>query len=210
MSPPATGYRSIHIVHGYSNPKKPEYNNLKIEIQIRSALQHAWATAVETIGTFEGEPLKSGAGDAKWLRFFALISSALARKEGTPAVPGIPENQDELKNELRQLEKELKVIDKLRGYGSSIVVIREQLKDAYWLLLRLDMNVRKVFITGYKKRHLKKAEEAYMEQGRDLLTTNKDVVLVSVDSLNALQRAYPNYFADSDLFVKQLQEVLVN
>jgi hypothetical protein len=37
---------------------------------------------------------------------------------------------------------------------------------------------------------------------------NKDVVLVSIDSISALKKAYPNYFADTVDFIATLHEVL--
>lgn len=43
--PKASGYRSIHFVYEYSS-KDDRYNNLKLELQIRTKLQHNWATAV--------------------------------------------------------------------------------------------------------------------------------------------------------------------
>lgn len=45
-------------------------------------MQHAWATAVETLGFFKKQSLKSSSGDAKWLVFFQLASAAFARVEG--------------------------------------------------------------------------------------------------------------------------------
>jgi hypothetical protein len=66
------------------------YNGLRIEMQLRSRLQHAWATAVETVGTFLRQALKSSQGEGAWLKFFALMGSALARREHTPLVPGTP------------------------------------------------------------------------------------------------------------------------
>src|SRR5260221_13038809 len=45
------GYRSLHLVFKYKNIQNPNYDDLKIEMQIRTKLQHAWATAVETMGT---------------------------------------------------------------------------------------------------------------------------------------------------------------
>src|SRR5664279_5137636 len=50
-NPKLSGYRGVHLVYRY-NGRKSEYNGLKIEIQIRSDIQHAWATAVETVGMF--------------------------------------------------------------------------------------------------------------------------------------------------------------
>lgn len=51
-NPKDSGYRSHHLVYRYQNDNKAAYNGLKIELQIRTFEQHAWATAVETAGTF--------------------------------------------------------------------------------------------------------------------------------------------------------------
>jgi Region found in RelA / SpoT proteins len=37
--------------------KTAHYDDLQIEIQIRSQMQHAWATAVEAVGTLQNKPL---------------------------------------------------------------------------------------------------------------------------------------------------------
>ena len=44
-------YRSIHLIYRYRNSQAKNYNGLRIELQIRTRLQHLWATAVETMGT---------------------------------------------------------------------------------------------------------------------------------------------------------------
>ena len=83
------------------------WQGLQIEIQLRSRLQHQWATAVETVGTFIGDELKSNRGDQGWLRFFALMSSAIALSERTPLVPDTPTNQPEIVEEIRRCNEEL-------------------------------------------------------------------------------------------------------
>ncbi|PYT06740.1 MAG: hypothetical protein DMF60_08625 [Acidobacteria bacterium] len=84
--PKSDGYRGVHLIHKYRSrsEKHKVFNGLRIEFQLRSALQHAWATAVETVGTFTQQALKSNQGDQDWLRFFALMGSAIAMREGTP------------------------------------------------------------------------------------------------------------------------------
>ena len=83
-APKASGYRGVHLMYRYkSDKKKTIYNDLKIEMQIRSRYQHAWATAVETVGIFVGQALKTSMGDDRWLRFFALMGSAIAIREKT-------------------------------------------------------------------------------------------------------------------------------
>jgi len=53
--PKTDGYRGIHLIYRYRNLKEPSYNGLLLELQLRTKLQHAWATAVETMGTFLGQ-----------------------------------------------------------------------------------------------------------------------------------------------------------
>src|ERR1019366_9744121 len=88
--PKASGYRSYHLIYRYFSDKKATHNGLKIEVQIRSQLQHAWATAVETVGTFIQQALKSSQGEEDWLRFFALMGSAIAYREHGELVPDTP------------------------------------------------------------------------------------------------------------------------
>lgn len=47
--PKPDGYRSLHQVFRYVSDKYPLVSGLRIELQIRTRLQHAWATAVETL-----------------------------------------------------------------------------------------------------------------------------------------------------------------
>lgn len=54
--PQRTGYRGIHLIYRFSSAKTLRLcNGLKIEIQLRSPLQHAWATAVETAARLRGK-----------------------------------------------------------------------------------------------------------------------------------------------------------
>ncbi|MEX3614287.1 MAG: RelA/SpoT domain-containing protein [Burkholderia gladioli] len=82
-NPKQSGYRGIHLVYQYRGAQRPEYDGLKIEIQIRSRMQHAWATAVETTSAMLGQTLKSSEGEQDWLDFFAWTSSAFSLMEET-------------------------------------------------------------------------------------------------------------------------------
>jgi putative GTP pyrophosphokinase len=87
-APKDSGYRGVHLIYKYKNSQMPSYNGLLLELQIRTKLQHSWATAVEVMETFTGEALKSSQGSKEWLNFFALTSSAFAFLENRPRVPG--------------------------------------------------------------------------------------------------------------------------
>src|SRR3989338_6842963 len=83
------GYRSIHLIYRYKSDKeeKKYYNGLLVEVQIRSKLQHLWATAIETVDFFTRQAIKSNEGKPEWIDFFRLVSSAFAIMENTPKVP---------------------------------------------------------------------------------------------------------------------------
>lgn len=53
-NPKETGYRGIHVICRYDSPSY-EYNNLDVEVQVRSLCQHAWATAVEMYDLATGQ-----------------------------------------------------------------------------------------------------------------------------------------------------------
>src|SRR2546427_10228515 len=114
------GYRGIHLIYKYRSKSRRHrvWRGLRIEIQIRSQLQHAWATAVETVDAFTGHGLKvsGGTGTEKkdWGRFFALMSSAIACRENCPIVPNTPSTEEELIRELRALAQQLNGIPKRR------------------------------------------------------------------------------------------------
>jgi ppGpp synthetase/RelA/SpoT-type nucleotidyltranferase len=64
--PKADGYRSLHLVYRFkASPSLTHLTSspMLVELQLRTKLQHAWATAVETVGAVLGEDLKGGRGD---------------------------------------------------------------------------------------------------------------------------------------------------
>lgn len=201
--PQQSGYRGVHLVYRYFSDSAATsiYNGLKIEMQLRSKYQHAWATAVETVGAFVREALKSSAGSDEWLRFFALMGTAIALREGSTPVPGTPHTHEELICELRDLATFLNVDSRLRAYGEALQRIEGTTKDAHYFLLDLDTRANELKITGYRTGQLSIAQEKYLEIERySKEKPEKDAVLVSVESIGTLPRAYPNYFADTRVF----------
>lgn len=135
---------------------------MKIEIQIRSSAQHAWATAVETVGTFTNQALKSSMGRDEWLRFFVLMGSAIADIEGTPYVPNTPTKKLELTKELKDLNRKLQINSKLISYGNALNTISGRLsKNAHYFILTLDTKRNSISIMGYPSKFLHLAEQQY-------------------------------------------------
>jgi hypothetical protein len=93
-------------------------------MQIRSGLQHAWATAVEAVGLVRAEAMKAGEGDANWLRLFDLISSEFAEAEGCPTVPGAP-SKAERTAELADLDRTLSAVNTLENLNQAFAYTKE-------------------------------------------------------------------------------------
>jgi len=78
--PKTDGYRGIHLVGRYkARAKKNEaWNGQRIEIQLRTQLQHAFSTAVETVTAFTKSPLKFGGGHCR-VAAVVLLSGIIIR-----------------------------------------------------------------------------------------------------------------------------------
>lgn len=209
-NPKKSGYRSHHLIYRYQSDRNEIYNNLKIEIQIRSQLQHAWATAVETVGGFVGQALKSSQGEQDWLRFFALMGTAIAARENTPPVPNTPSSSTHLKSELLEYVKKLDVENRLEMYNAAIRATKqEHSKDAQFFLLLLDARNHTLEVKGYRRNELKAAQDEYTQiEAKSPQNEGMDVVLVSGNSLKEIEQAYPNYFLDTTLFLGVLKRAI--
>lgn len=214
--PRSSGYRGIHIIWRYQSDKAGAqvYNGLLLEMQIRSTLQHAWATTVETMGTLTQQALKSSLGDDNWLRFFALMGSVIALKEGAPLVPNTPESPEELLSELRKYSDRIYAPSRLRRLGVALQQLEENVGDSQntrYFLLELTPDADTIKVTGFSASQSQEAQAQYTEVEKRISNDERsDAVLVSVDSISSLRRAYPNYFLDTGAFADLLDEALLN
>jgi ppGpp synthetase/RelA/SpoT-type nucleotidyltranferase len=209
-NPQVSGYRGIHLVYRYNSDKKTKiYNGRKAEVQLRSTLQHIWATAVEVYGMITNQMLKSSRGREDWLRFFALMSAVVANHERSPAVPNTPLDKAKLKKELAHYAKSLDVLNILDAYTDAIQTSLENAQDADLFLIQLDSKTQKVSVIGYQEDEASDAVKDYLAAETLLKESpGSEVVLVAVESLSSLRRAYPNYFLDTKGFIKLVREAL--
>ncbi len=200
-----SGYRGIHLVYDYLSDRKSTYNGHKIEIQFRTELQHAWATAVEIVGFFRRELLKSSEGDPVWKHFFKLMATEIAFAEKAAfGIPGIPANRDKVRDQLCRCAARLGACDYLRLIGKGVEdVIEINIPGAHYFLLELHTSTRKLKITGYRLNATQKATWEYAEIERAILgSEEREAVLVSAKSMADLKRAYVNYFLDMRRFIE--------
>ncbi|MPZ78020.1 MAG: hypothetical protein GEU77_16040 [Deltaproteobacteria bacterium] len=75
---PSHGYRAVHVIVPVSGRR--------IEIQVRSTLQHLWAEFSERLADELGSELKYGGGDELFRRALTNISTTVADFEGIEAM----------------------------------------------------------------------------------------------------------------------------
>jgi ppGpp synthetase/RelA/SpoT-type nucleotidyltranferase len=209
LTPKADGYRGVHLIYQYKASNQiTSYDKLRIEIQIRTDLQHAWATAVEAVGIFTQHALKANEGDADWLRLFALVSSAIALIEKTPIVPNTPSDPKELRQEIITIATRLNAVMTLNAHRNT-VKFAETLpkKKAAYLLVHYDFADKVVYLSSYAEKHSRRANFAYTEKEKGKKPSDT-IVLVRVNSLKALTKAYPNFFLDTGQFTSVLQATI--
>jgi putative GTP pyrophosphokinase len=212
-TPKQDGYRCLHQVFKYNSKIHPSLNGLCIELQIRTKLQHAWATAVETLGIIERASFKTGEGSEEFKTFFKLSSALFAMKENTTIVSDYADyTKEQLIAEIKALETQLQVTRKLSGLAITnrhIESVTMGSADYHLIELLKHGDKWRVSLTTFTKSQIKSAEQLYEAKESEAKTNpNIDVVLVSAGDLKQLRKAYPNYFLDTNVFIQQLADLL--
>lgn len=204
-APRSSGYRGFHFVLDFQGDyTETKFHGLPIEIQLRTAVQHSWATAVESVGIMRGEELKSGQGDHQWLRLFSLMGSEYAEIEGTNYVPGTPTDRGERHEELKHLNNELHALKFLGNLGKTIRVIPPSVGNANFAFVSYDTRANSVSVNTINAP--KAAAEQYfdLENGPDYVIN----VLVEIEKVRDLRHAFPNYFGNVEMFTRHLNFVI--
>jgi ppGpp synthetase/RelA/SpoT-type nucleotidyltranferase len=213
-NPKPSGYRSVHLVFRYQSdhPISQAYNGLAVELQIRTKLQHAWATAVETMGTFLGQSLKASRGEQEWLKFFEVVSTAFTILEESPSVPGFESlSKKDVFQKVADAAESLHVIHILSGFSA---VLNSDIiaGKSFYHLITLDSEKKAVTVSSYGRDEHGRAMIAYAEAEDKAKDTGGrvDVVLVSAGPLARLKRAFPNYFLDTHDFVSKVDRIIAD
>lgn len=209
-NPKNSGYRSLHLVYRFHSDSKETYNkNTLIELQFRSHLQHIWATALETLGLFTKQALKAGEGDDDIKRFFVLVSSLFAIREGKPVVPGTVEDQQKLIHEIKEIDSKSRFLDNLSAIRVAVNHkdgIQSDKRGYYILILNYSTHLLR--IRYFKPSQADEASIVYSQIESTRAESQIDAVLVRVASFQTLKAAYPNYFLDIGEFIDMVKEYL--
>lgn len=207
---PNTGYRGYHIIYRYNSDRKTDYNGLQVEIQVRTQLQHLWATAVETIGLFTDNGLKFNKGSETWLRFFKLTSAVFSIEENLTIVNDVPAERNALYLEWLNAIQELDVFNVLGVIGAAtkrIGHINSRKKKGYYLLV-LDMVSFPAVLRIEQYNTFETAVNAYNNFENKKKEKRIDGVLVSAQSYENLVTAYPNYFLNVNEFLNTITSII--
>ena len=222
LKPKSSGYSAIHLVYScfLGSEEDSEWKKTKIEVQLRTELQHAWATSLEIIDTLEDIKLKTSMeGHLEWRRFFYLSGLLVAHAEKSSLIS--EEDLPNLIEELRNIESELGVRRKLSHYSIAIRVTTDKKN-----LPRRIMTHQGMFLV--KLSHASKKENEKLTLSLNLIAfgpkemeaalrslaeseADKNVmvsVLVAAGDVRVLKKAYPNYFGSTTKFQDFLSKYL--
>ena len=210
--PKESGYRSIHFAYIYISDDIV-YNGLRIELQIRTRLQHLWATAVETAGLYTKTSLKSSQGESGWLEFFKNVSALFSYKEKLPVsreLRGI--GMKELMVQCYKMNKSKQYSDILKALNVSVheTESKDEIDNSIYYLILIDFEDKTVGVTPFTKEEESTASIEYSKLEEGLQDGKNAAVLVSVNNVKELRKAYPSYFLDTKEFTNNIDKICYN
>lgn len=212
--PKKDGYRSHHMVLEYrGRGERRLHDGKRVEVQIRTRMQHSWATTVEAVGLLRGEDLKGNKGSSDWLRLLFLMSAEFARAEGCAEPPNAPPHKERC-SEIIALDKTLQASKHLQNMSDAFRatddLVENPLSRPTYYLLKFDNVTKQMSVEPYyaPKEAMLQYDNAEELDNHTGTSSKQNIVLVEADKLENLKAAYPNYFGDVQLFKMQLGKVI--
>lgn len=218
-APQRSGYRSYHAIY-----KVPVGGiTYRIEVQIRTRLQHLWATGVEAVGEVYGLEYKSPdvrasleGDERKRDRFLMLSSHLFASEEGRPGVPDVPDDLAAVRREISTICETTHLLEDLRAARSGILVQADSDERDEYFLLCLSREIQFFDVVGFPEfqaandeyQRLEK-EALRIEDGNDVVIAEPEfdnVVLVKAESADSIKSSYLNYSLGVDGFISRVEQ----
>lgn len=201
--PKRTGYRGIHDVYRYDVRSEVGSGlaGLFVEVQYRTLVQHAWATAVEVIGFVTESQPKFQQGEVRYQKAMALASEMLARNYEKMTGPYPELSDSEVVESFLALDKELGLMAMLGGLNTANDSITENkntiliFKPDGSLVVQTHRDATEALRSLFL---LEKAEPA------------SDIVLVRADTSDQVRLAFRNYFSDASEFIRMIESSCAN
>lgn len=207
-SPKPSGYRGVHDVYKYNvgSTGGVKWNGLRVEIQYRTLVQHAWATAVEISDIVNATRLKFSQANESISRLFLLCSEILSRAHEDCEGFCSDLTSELLLEEYYQSEGELHAIMRLRNLTSSEFQ-RFARTSRLFILINYTSGEKEGQLSAEGFSDNASAAARYSEIEADLQDV-ADVVLVGASQQDAIKLAYTNYFSDASGFINYLDAAL--
>jgi putative GTP pyrophosphokinase len=197
--PKDTGYRGVHDVYEYdvqSDIGKP-LAGLYVEIQYRTLVQHAWATAVELIGFVTESQPKFQAGDKRYEQAMALASEILARAYEKSKGPFPQLTDREVIRQFVELDAQLGLLRTLRGLNAADKQVTENRNAILMFTPDAELSVKTFRDAPEALAALFELEKAHPDY---------DIVLVRADTSDEVRVAFRNYFSDARVFIRMIDD----
>lgn len=197
-NPKLTGYRGIHDVYEYdvNSEAGKDLAGLYIEIQYRTLVQHAWATAVEVIGFITESQPKFQQGDNRYETAMALASEILSRTHEGMTGP-YPELSDaDLLRDFLAIDEELALIQTLRGLSQAKTEVSDKKNTILNFSEDGSLEIRSFRDATDALRALFELEKKFPKN---------DIVLVRADTSDEVRTAFRNYFGDAKEFIRLVE-----
>lgn len=204
-TPKTSGYRSIHYIYQYHS-EDADLDGLKIELQIRTRLEHSWAMAVETASLISRTSLKANIEDGSiWRDFFKLVSAIFAQREGMAVAEQFRDYTHEMYcREYLEYTKRHRLLDQLSALRVTVNADELDTTDGY-CVLSINFKERMVSFRTYLPEEEDKATNIFA-QLEQTIDSDEAVLLVSLAKMQELREAYPSYFLDTKEFLLALSE----
>ena len=200
--PKETGYRGIHDVYSYdvNSEAGKRYKGLLIELQYRTLYQHAWATAVEVIGSITESQPKFQQGDKRYEIAMGYASEIIARayEDSNSYLPDLAD--DIVVSTFRNLDEQLGLLQMLRALNAADKEL--PLNRNVILIFGVRDDVEDLQFKSF--RDAPEALRALFQLEKD--NPGKDVVLVRADTTEDMRLAFQNYFSDAKEFVNLIEQ----
>ena len=218
-NPKSDGYRSIHKVFYYSsnipystlNEKRFNLENKKIELQLRTRLQHIWATTVEIYDIINKSNIKTGTHNK------LETKEGLFFKKCSLVFEGIESNDvEKIKININEIfrDKDLvEIYNRLKGIKNikNIQLPKTLGSDEVFILIT-DLNKGKTtfFTTDPIEKNDKQDTFLINASYRRLEEKNTKgeyiLVLLTLGDIKKLKNVYPNYFLNTNKFISILKK----
>lgn len=197
-NPKLSGYRGIHDVYEYNvnSYLGKDLAGLYIEVQYRTLVQHAWATAVEVIGFITENQPKFQQGDNRYENAMAYASELLARAHEGRRGPFPNLSDREVLEAFLTLDEQLMLTNTLRGLNSTQGSASNSKRNSILIFSKDgDLEIRNFSSAPDALRVLFELEKQMPD---------RDIVLVRADTSEDVRLAFRNYFSDAKDFLTLL------